>query len=60
MTCYSGAKLWFVVHPKSSEEHKRNSMKTLFVLYDKLLPDLGDFPDDFEVCVLLLEPGQVL
>ena len=35
-------------------------MKTLSVLYDKLLPDLGEIIDEFEVLVLLLELGQVL
>lgn len=57
---HSGAKLWFVICPESSEECKKKSMKTLFVLYDKLLPDLGEIIDEFEVLVLLLELGQVL
>ena len=56
---HSGAKLWFVICLKSSG-CKKKSMKILFVLYDELLPDLGEIIDEFEVLVLLLELGQVL
>ena len=60
VTCRSGAKLWFIVRPKTLEEHKRKSIDKLFMLYDTLLPDSGDIPDEFEVSVVLLEPGQIL
>ena len=60
VTCRSGAKLWFIIHPKASEERKRKTIEELFTLYDTLLPDSGEVPNDFKVSVVLLEPGQIL
>ena len=60
VTCCSGAKLWFIIHPKASEEWKQKMIEELFTLYDTLLPDSGEVPNDFEVSVVLLEPGQIL
>ena len=60
VTCRSGAKLWFIIHPKASEERKRKTLKTLFRLYDTLLTDSNSVPKEFEVSVILLEPGQTL
>lgn len=59
-TCRSGAKIWFIIRPKASEERKAKSMKALFSLYDKLLTDSNSVPDEFEVAVILLEPGKTL
>ena len=60
VTCRSGAKLWFIIHPEASEERKQKTIKELFAPYDTLLPDSGEVPNDFEVSVVLLEPGQIL
>ena len=60
VTCPSGAKLWFIIHPKASEEQKWKMIKELFTLYNTLIPDSGEVPNDFKVSVVLLEPGQIL
>ena len=60
VTCHSGAKLWFIIHLKASEEWKWKTIKELFALYDTLLPNSGEVPNDFKVSVGLLEPGQIL
>ena len=48
VTCRSGAKLWFIVHLKTLEEHKQKLINKLFMLYDTLLPDSED-----NLCVLI-------
>ena len=60
VTCQSGAKLWFLVFPKKDEEGKRKSIKDWYQLHDQLLQDSKEIPDDFKVCSILLESGQVL
>ena len=54
------AKLRFIIHPKTLEEHKQKLIKNLFMHYDMLLPDSGEIPDIFKVSVVLLKPGQIL
>ena len=60
VTCRSGAKLWFLLIPKKDKEGKRKSIKDWYQLHDQLLQNSREIPDDFEVCSVLLEPGQVL
>ena len=60
VTCHSGAKLWFIIHPNASEEQKQKTIEELFTLYNTLLPDSGEVLNDFKVPVVLLEPGQIL
>ena len=60
VTCQSGAKLWFLLIPKKDKEGKRKSIKDWYQLHNQLLQDSREIPDDFKVCSVLLEPGQVL
>ena len=53
-------KLWFIIHPKTLEEHKQKLIKNLFMHYNMLLPDSMEIPDIFKVSVGFLEPGQIL
>ena len=56
----SAAKLWFIIHPKTLEEHKQKMFKNLFMLYIMLLPNSGEILDIFKESVVFLEPGQIL
>ena len=59
VTCRNGAKLWFIIRPKGGNTGC-STRDQLHRLYDKILPDLKMIPAEFEVCSVLLEPGQVL
>ena len=52
--------LWFLLIPKKDKEGKRKLIKDWYQLHDQLLQNSREIPDDFEVCSVLLEPGQVL
>lgn len=58
-TPQSGAKIWIIIRPKDSDTGVLTRAQ-LHTLYDKLINNLGRIPDEFEVCIILLEPGQVM
>ena len=45
---------------QNHQRDKKKSLENLFHFYDKLLLDLSEIPDGFEICLILLEPGNVL
>ena len=54
--CHSGAKLWVFINPKDMSKYK--TKEALFQLYDKLLSDNDEVPDDFDISTILLEPDE--
>ena len=54
--CHSGTKLWVFINPKDTSKYK--TKEALFQLYDKLLSDNNEVPDDFDISTILLEPDE--
>jgi hypothetical protein len=54
--CSSGAKLWVTINPKDMSKYK--TKESLFRLYDKLLSDDDEIPEDFDVTTILLEMDE--
>ena len=57
-TCHSGAKLWVCINPKDTSKYKLK--EALLQLYNKLLSDNDEVPDDFDISTILLEPDEFM
>ena len=55
---HSGAKLWVFINPKDMSKYK--TKEALFQLYNKLLSDNDEVPDDFDISTILLEPDELM
>ena len=54
--CHCSAKLLVCIIPKDTSKYKMK--EALFQLYNKLLSEHHEVPDDFDISMILLEPDE--